>query len=327
MKRRMLILLLAAACLLLAACRQEAENLTVPWTAAPEPQPEAPAEPSEPVAAALPEPPSEPEAPPAPEAPPESETPPKPETPPEKPTPDPATEALRAALEAELATCTGHWALYWRCLETGETISLGSAPMPAASLIKLFVAGAYCEALEAGELEAAPELLRAMLSDSSNEACNELIDRLGGGDTAAGMERVNAFAAAMGCEDSQLSRKMLAPSPPENYTSVEDCGTVLARIYEGSCVSQTASAELLACLRAQSRTWKIPAGVPDGVETANKTGELAGVENDAAIVWAPGCTYVLCVMSEEILSSSAGQSNIVGLSKMVYEHVTAGEAS
>lgn len=232
---------------------------------------------------------------------------------------------LQQALETELASCTGHWALYWKCLDTGETISLNNGPMVAASLIKLFVAGAWYDAVEQGEVEDSPELVRTMISDSSNDACNQLIDRLGGGDAAVGMEIVTRFAESVGCADSQLNRKMLEASPLENYTSVEDCGKVLEKVYTGEYVSQSASSTLLEYLEGQTRTTKIPAGVPWGTRTANKTGELASVENDAAIIWAPGCTYILCVMSDDILNSAAGQGNIAGLSKIVYEFLAAPE--
>ena len=58
------------------------------------------------------------------------------------------------------------------------------------------------------------------------------------------------------------------------------------------------------------------AGVPAEIPTANKTGELDAVDNDAAIVWSPSGTYVLCIMSTD-----AGNRipEIIKLSGMVYE--------
>ncbi len=338
---------LALLLLCLTACAEKQDEVTrlpsilAPDTGAAEPSEPAPPEAPEPPAPAEPEPeepgPAPGEFEPEPELEPE-EIEPEPEdvTPEEELLLEPEAETppesgidlagLQTALEEELATCTGQWALYWECLETGETISLGDGPMVAASLIKLFVAGAWYEAEEQGRVEPSPELVRAMISESSNEACNELIDRLGGGDAAAGMAAVNEFAAALGCGDTALNRKMLAPSPPENYTSAADCAAVLARIWAGDYVSPAASSALLEYLEAQTRTWKIPAGLPGGTRSANKTGELAGVENDAAIVWAPGCTYVLCVLSDGILSPAAGQGNIAGLSRIVYDFVDAAAA-
>lgn len=338
-KKRLQIMAWAAAlCLMLTACglgaKKEVTHLPSILDNAPrrtynsapvQPEPAAPSQPEpEPVPEAAPDEitgtiPEEPEA-----APGESEEPPENlgEGPPEASEASGIdTEGLRAALEAELSTCTGTWALYWKRLDTGETISIGDEKMTAASLIKLFVAGAYYEAAEAGRIAGNSALVRPMITDSSNDACNSLIDLLGDGDATKGMEAVNQFAASIGCASSQLNRKMLEQTGVENYTSVSDCGRVLEMIYNGTYVSAGASAELLGYLKQQSRTHKIPAGVPAGVETANKTGELSGVENDAAIVWAPSGAYVLCVMSDDILSPAAGQGNIAGLSKMVYDYL------
>ena len=84
----------------------------------------------------------------------------------------------------------------------------------------------------------------------------------------------------------------------------------------GCFVSPKASGILLNSLRNQQRRGKIPAGVPAEIPTANKTGELDAVDNDAAIVWSPSGTYVLCIMSAD-----AGNRipEIIKLSGMVYE--------
>ena len=57
--------------------------------------------------------------------------------------------------------------------------------------------------------------------------------------------------------------------------------------------------------------------LPGGVASANKTGELADVENDVAIVYGPSCTYILCVMSDGVAPGIA-QSNIIDISSTVY---------
>lgn len=55
-------------------------------------------------------------------------------------------------------------------------------------------------------------------------------------------------------------------------------------------------------LKMQQRKNKIPAQMPDGVHTANKTGELDTVENDAAIIFdtAKGIDLVICFMSQDL---------------------------
>ncbi|MDY2720662.1 MAG: serine hydrolase, partial [Candidatus Faecousia sp.] len=110
-------------------------------------------------------------------------------------------EALQEALQAQLSGFTGQWSVYVKRLDTGQSLCLSDSPMVAASLIKLFVAGAAFQAIADGTLPAgvydAP--IRAMISASDNASCNALIDALGGGDAAAGMEAVNGFAEELGC--------------------------------------------------------------------------------------------------------------------------------
>ena len=92
-------------------------------------------------------------------------------------------------------------------------------------------------------------------------------------------------------------------------------------------VNADASADMLALLKAQTRTGKIPSGVPSGVETANKTGELSAgdglgvVENDIAIVFDKH-PYVLCVLSNNIQNNSSAQETIKKISADVYQYMT-----
>ena len=60
--------------------------------------------------------------------------------------------------------------------------------------------------------------------------------------------------------------------------------------------------------------------MPEDVPTANKTGELAAVENDAAIVFAPFGTYILCVMSDDVYLGVATQQT-AELSEAIYTYL------
>ena len=218
---------------------------------------------------------------------------------------------LEQELEQLLDSLDGEWSLYLKNLDTRETVSLNDRPMAAASLIKLFVAGA-CYATDPDcEDPSRCGLVRAMISSSSNEACNQLIDLLG-------RENINDFIRARGCKNTVLNRKMLEQSAEDNYTSARECGEVLEAVLREEYVSPAASRELLSALKAQERTGKLPAGVPNGVETANKTGELADVENDACIVWSDGGVYVLCVLASDLNDAFAARETFAEISRTVY---------
>ena len=229
---------------------------------------------------------------------------------------------LEALLIEELSSYDGSWSVYFKRLDNGSIVSISNEPKVAASLIKLFVAGAYFDAVCKGTLEDTYQSdLSVMITESSNDACNRIIDVLGNGDASLGMSVVTDFATSIGCSASQLNRKMLQVSELENYTSAIDCGMVLDKIFNGTYVNEATSEELLELLKKQNRTWKIPSGVPAGTETANKTGELSDVENDVAIIWSPACTYILCIMVEEVQSPGITQGNIASISKLVYEYL------
>ena len=106
-----------------------------------------------------------------------------------------------------------------------------------------------------------------------------------------------------------------------NMTSVKDCGLLLERIYRGECVSEEASEQMLELLKKQENTTKIPAGIKDEVETANKTGETDEDQHDIAIVYGAKTTYVLCVMSEGWKNSDDAVENIRNISSMVYNYL------
>lgn len=226
-------------------------------------------------------------------------------------------------LAGQPGTAGGTWSIGVQPVDVEQCSAVNSQPMQSASLIKLFIAGTIAENMQsvqqaetyAGETE---ELLLHMLSESDNDATNTLVKRLGGGDAQAGMGLVNRFCASHGYQDTSMGRLMLDfAADDDNYTSVRDCCAFLRDAANGQAAG---SVWILDALRQQVRTGKIPAGVPEEVETANKTGELTDVENDAAIIWAPGGTYILCVISNQLENAEMAREQIVSISAQIYQH-------
>lgn len=203
----------------------------------------------------------------------------------------------------------------------GASAGVNSAlSMQAASLIKLYIAGAVYEEQSrssAANLTDVEALVKSMLSVSDNDAANTLVTKLGNGDSTVGMQKVNAFCAAHNLTDTHMGRLLLAPADTDdNYTSVIDTASFLRSVYLGNLAG---SEKILAYLKAQERTGKLPAGIPDGVQTANKTGELSDVENDAAIVFIENRPYVICVMTQNLSDTSQAREWMTELSKKVYD--------
>ena len=210
----------------------------------------------------------------------------------------------------------GKWAVYVEDLQTGGSMTINDEKMQAASLIKLYIMGAVYEQYDAlssnGNIG---ELLTEMITVSDNDAANELVKLLGGGDAAKGMMAVNSFCAQYGYSNTSMGRLLLADnSTADNYTSVGDCGKFLYHMYINKF---SRSGEMMELLLAQTRRSKIPAGIPDGVQVGNKTGELDDVQNDAAIVYAEK-PYVVCIMAEGVSGTEGPVQAIASLSQVIY---------
>ena len=233
-------------------------------------------------------------------------------------------EELRSLIDNQIKDFYQHEGKVSVCVEdliTGEMVEVGNESMVAASLIKLYIAGCIYE-MQEEDSENAPkdvdELVKKMLSHSDNDATNLLVLKIGNGDVATGMERVNAYCSEHGLTDSFMGRLMLDfKSGKENYTSVNDTVAFLCAVYNGSIPG---SEKILIYLKQQERINKIPAGIPKDIIVANKTGELDEVENDAAIVFVDNHPYVICVMAGELTDTSYAREWMVGLSKEVYNY-------
>ena len=101
-------------------------------------------------------------------------------------------------------------------------------------------------------------------------------------------------------------------------TSVEDCGTLLEKIYRRECVSRENSDEMLSLLLNQDTRSKIPGGLKESVQVANKTGENDKSQHDIAIVYGDRTDYILCVMSENAGKEEDVVSTIQMISALVY---------
>lgn len=241
---------------------------------------------------------------------------------------------LQNVLEEEIKNYDGEWAVYVEDLKTGDTTIINNKKMVSASLIKLFIMAKTYEEIENGNIskEEVSSMLQSMITVSDNEASNILVARLGGGKYSDmndayfqnGLKIINSYLVNNGYSDSEQQRDMKNsrpnPIPEQNYTSVLDCGVLLSKIYRKELVSEVCDDEMLSLLKKQTRTSKIPAGLPAGTICANKTGELSDVENDVAIVFSPKTDYIICVMSNDVSNSVEAKENISHISEIVYNH-------
>ena len=234
-----------------------------------------------------------------------------------------------------------NWALAYEDLETGEQYGHREDEiLQSASVVKLFIMGAVyrymCyppegeEALTFGESYAGQlrDTIVAMITVSDNDCANLLIDRLGGGDFSLGAQRIRTFCEENGYVGTSIGRRFLEQNPSgDNYTTAADTRKFLSDLYHGTLINEEASAKMLEIVKGQTRKNKIPAGLPAGFTSGNKTGEmpegygLGCIENDSAIVFAPegmGKGYILTVMSTNLGGRNSEAISVIGqISSMV----------
>ncbi|MCD7884639.1 MAG: class A beta-lactamase-related serine hydrolase [Lachnospiraceae bacterium] len=234
---------------------------------------------------------------------------------------------LQELLETTIAAYDGTWSVYVKNLDTDESFVINDQAMKSASVMKLFIMGTVYTAIDEGELERTDEivsLLNAMISYSDNTASNQLLYILGDSSYAKGIAKVNEFIQSHGysemtVEYNGFSNPATNSGNGTNQVAAKDVGALLEDIYRRTWMSRADSNEMEEMLLAQNTRYKIPAGLPDGVLCANKTGEMDGTQNDAAIIYSDACDYILVVLSNDISNSSTAITRIANLSALVYE--------
>jgi beta-lactamase class A len=176
-----------------------------------------------------------------------------------------------------------------------------------------------------GERVSVDTLLRLMITRSSNFATNTLITLVGADAVTRTMRELGArrIQVLRGVEDGKAFEKGL-----NNTATARDLAIILRAIEQGKAAPPAATREMLGILSAQEFNEKIPAGLPQGVRVAHKTGEITAVSHDAAIVYPPGRKpYVLVVLTRGIQDGAKSSKLIADISALIYAHNSAAGVS
>jgi beta-lactamase class A len=160
------------------------------------------------------------------------------------------------------------------------------------------------------------DLATMMVAVSDNSATNVLIDRLG-------MENVNALLDSLALHNTKLRRKMMdvkaAAEGRENISTPQDMLTLLEKIYQGKVLNKEMTADFFKMLSTHKDSF-IPRGLPDGLQIANKPGELEAVRNDSGIVFLQNRPYIICVMTTYLVRERDGEEAIAKISAAAYRY-------
>jgi beta-lactamase class A len=163
------------------------------------------------------------------------------------------------------------------------------------------------------------ELIRRMITRSSNLATNLLIEKIGAPTVSDLMRRIGAYDIAVlrGVEDEKAFRAGL-----NNRVTAKDLALALRALLpdaEDPLFSAASREKMIEILKAQEFNEKIPAGLPKGTPVAHKTGDITGIHHDAAIVFPPGKPpYVLVVLTSGIPDQAVADRLIAEISQVVW---------
>ena len=113
----------------------------------------------------------------------------------------------------------------------------------------------------------------------------------------------------IGWDDSEGSGNDL--TPPDQMAKLCEL------IEQGVGLSEDGREGVLDTMKRQTLNARIPAGVPEGVTIAHKTGSLRGVRNDAGIVYAEK-PYVISIFSKHLEDEEAGVQAMVEISRAIW---------
>lgn len=149
---------------------------------------------------------------------------------------------------------------------------------------------------KAGTEQTVGDLLLLMMTQSDNVATNALVRVVGGGD------HVNEVAESLGAKDTLLYQKVssergIVPAL-DNRTTPRDMAIMMQKIAENEAASEKSCGYMIDLMRTNELDWWLDAGLPSGVDAANKAGWLYQVYGDTGIVEYEGRRYTVAILTK-----------------------------
>ncbi len=157
------------------------------------------------------------------------------------------------------------------------------------------------------------DLAHLMMNVSDNTASNMLIDQVG-------CDAVNERLAGLGLRLTRLERKFYdfeaRDRGRDNWATAGELADLLVGIERRTVVSASACETMLAVMRKQQFTSRIPALLPPETPVANKTGSLSSACHDIGIIYSPAGPLVVAVLTADFPQTTA-----VPMAEGVIRHV------
>ncbi len=156
-----------------------------------------------------------------------------------------------------------------------------------------------------------------MIVVSSNLATNILIEKLGVENIRRTVQALGGqgMEVLRGVEDIKAFRKGLS-----NSTDALGLLHLFEKIGKLEAIDIASSRRMIEILKRQEFGDGIPAGLPEGVPVAHKTGEITRIHHDAGIVYGAR-PFVLVVLVRGIEDRTSSATLIAEITRAVYEEV------
>lgn len=159
------------------------------------------------------------------------------------------------------------------------------------------------------------EIAQEMIRTSDNTATNILIHEIG-------MATINQNLTKWGTTKTRLSRVMMdteaVKQGRENYINVLEINALLRLIYDKKVASPALCDEMIEMLKNCADTTTIPSQLPKDLAIVHKTGTLAYVRGDAAIVFTTQ-PFVMSIFVEGFDKEATAEKIIGDLAKICWE--------
>lgn len=235
-------------------------------------------------------------------------------------------------------------------LDNGKYVNLaGDTPISAASLIKIPIAVAFFQDVDAGKIKlneklpitkdaiasgsgdmqyqqgqkafTALETVTKMMIISDNTATNMLLKRMGG--KAILDQRFQEW----GLSQTKI-HNFLPDLAGTNTTSPQDLATVLLKVNQGELISLKSRDRLLGIMQQTKTRTLLPSGLEPGAIISHKTGDIGTVLGDAGIIDMPsGKRYIEVIIAKRPFNDVAARILIQEMSRTTYQHLKATESA
>ena len=165
-------------------------------------------------------------------------------------------------------------------------------------------------------------LLELMIIVSDNTASNLLLDTIG-------MDNINKLAQRLNCKQTIMKRKFMDKQAQldghENHTSAKDMITFLKLISESNdFLTDRSRKQMLAILSNQQFKNKLAKNIneADQIKIYHKSGELQGVEHEAAIYKYREKKAEVAILSEGWTRNGSAQYYIAEIGRLLIEYFT-----